>query len=142
MRKILIFVLLTLHQATKAIEIECDKKVNFDSEKHCFLDRQASISSQGTRISPRDTSITALRLKFNKNILPERVGDQFPNLKKYIAHDCSVREVSKTNFEYLDKVYKLAISNNQIERIPSSTFVDMTALQQLNLGINSLQIFC
>jgi Leucine-rich repeat (LRR) protein len=79
---------------------------------------------------------SGFNFNYNKKIfyLPIDVAEKFPYLTVYGASDCSVKEISKLNFNGLKNLNILELSNNQIEKIDSDTFQDLVALEKLDLG--------
>lgn len=122
--------------------ISCEKKIDASwvwfttTRKTCYMQTK-TINSKGFVISPADSSIDALTFYTNKKILflPIRVDETFTNLIGYEAADCSLTAVSKINFKNLDKLLYLGLMKNQIERISSDTFEDLTSLEILVLGL-------
>lgn len=107
-----------------------------DSPKTCFMDRETAIESIGLTISSEiDESIEGLRFVDNKKIhfLPEKIEASFPNLVYFAAYGCSIKEISKDNFQNLTKLTFLSLALNQIEKIFSDTFEDLTSLKYLFL---------
>lgn len=66
--------------------------------------------------------------------LPVKVAETSPNLLVYSTHSCSVKEISKQNFNDMVKLLWLRLINNQIEKIASGTFEDLAALEKLDLS--------
>lgn len=96
----------------------------------------ATINSEGYVVSPAETSILGITFYLNKKIsfLPVRVDETFPNLIAYSAADCSLTSVSRINFKNLKKMKTLNLRNNQIVKVKSDTFEDLTLLEVLWLG--------
>lgn len=72
--------------------------------------------------------------------LPVFVYQKFPNLQGYAAYNCSIREISKKNFERLTRLVNIFLLGNKLEKIPSDTFDDLINLEVINLGNNELEI--
>lgn len=104
--------------------------------KTCFMAETTSIDEKSVSISTRDDSIVALSFEGNKNIfyLPILTAQKFKNLLGYSASYCSIKEISKRNFEKLGELEVLGLSSNQIEFILNDTFEDLESLQKLYLG--------
>lgn len=66
--------------------------------------------------------------------LPIFVYQKFPNLQGYAAYNCSIREVSKKNFERLTRLVNIFLLGNKLERIPSDTFDGLINLEVINIG--------
>lgn len=103
--------------------------------KMCRMYYTTSIDAPNATISKRDDSITGMQFFNNKNIqyLPIEVSEKFPNLLIHDATLCSIKEISRINFEGLGKVYYVRLGHNQIEKITSETFIDLESLEMLDL---------
>lgn len=99
------------------------------------MDQTTSIDAADVTISTRNNSIKALVLQDNKKIffLPVRVGEKFPNLQGYTAYGCSIKVISRENFETLGNLEYLELGGNQIETISSDTFSSLKNLENLML---------
>lgn len=86
--------------------------------------------------STRDESVKCLYFEHNKKVefLPINVDKMFPALEVYIAYECSLSRVTKSNFKNLAKIKILTLSYNKIERISTDTFEDLVALIDLDLS--------
>lgn len=107
---------------------------------YCYLNGTTSISKKGETFHfMLDQSINGLYMSGNKRIeyLPVNVHRNFPNIKQYLAEDCSIREISRKNFEKLYEVSEIRLRENQIEKIPSDTFADLPLL--LYIGLRKLK---
>jgi Leucine-rich repeat (LRR) protein len=82
-----------------------------------------------------NTHVGGLILSQNKYVchLPESVDKSFPNLMFYAADNVQINNISKLNFEGLNKLRRLFLSYNQIENITTDTFEDLVALEVLVL---------
>jgi Leucine rich repeat len=111
--------------------------------KTCKMLETTVIDDNNVNISRRDETVNGLRFDWNKKIafLPVRLNDTFPNLIGYSVMACSIKEVSKKNFEGLRKLVLLRLSNNQIEKISGGTFEDLVSLRTLNLGKSDFDWF-
>jgi Leucine-rich repeat (LRR) protein len=108
------------------------------------METATSINSTGVTIhSDQDDDMKRLSLSNNKNIfyLPENIDEDFPNLMRYNAKRCSITAITKKNFKGLSKLTKLNLWGNQIERITSETFKDLTDLEVLSLGEKSFGFY-
>lgn len=134
-------VLVALSSQAKANQVACENIENEEwifvyNQKTCRMLALTVINSPNFTISsPRDDSVTGLSLS-NKRIfhLPIKVYEKFPNLTVYSALNCSLRTISKLNFENLTGLKVLLFSYNQIEEIDRETFESLPALQWLSLG--------
>lgn len=107
--------------------------------KTCYLtDKETTvIDSTGFLItSPKDDMVEAITFWGNKKVqfLPDNSGQTFPNMKVFVARDCSIKAISKKNFEKLSELVKLDLDKNQIERIDGDTFEELTALEHLAIS--------
>lgn len=104
--------------------------------KTCFMEDTTSINQRGFTILSSDDSVQGLRFTGNEKILflPVQVGANFPNLLAYAARGCSIKIITKTNFEGLSKLRSLFLWYNEIEKISSDTFKDLKDLELLWLG--------
>jgi Leucine-rich repeat (LRR) protein len=145
-RKLLCLVLLkilqTIHEVTSK-QVACEKIDTFDiggrfgKALTCSMTKTTSINETKVTISSkRDISVEGLTFSVNEKIffLPENVDNNFPNLRIYCADNCSIKAVSKENFEGLNKLKFLLLQSNQIEKISSETFNDLVAIEFLVLG--------
>lgn len=121
-------------------QISCERIENYDwfrrfpNGKICYLENTLIDSNKFT-ISPRRNEPMALKLELNKKAfyLPINLQNTFPQLKLYYASDCSIKALHKDNFKNLKKLIMLNLSFNQIQRIDSDTFDDLTSLEFLSL---------
>lgn len=125
------------------LEVFCAKidflkaEAQTDMVKTCYMDNNTSIDAKGAIVgTTSDRTIGGLDFSRNKKIvfLPENVVQKFQYLVNYNASDCSVKEISKKNFELLNKLSSLDLHGNQIERIPRDTLDDLTDLKVLYLS--------
>lgn len=106
-----------------------------DGKQTCFLQETTSIDSPGSTISSDVRTVGKLRFDGNKKIhyLPDNVHNTFKNLMHYWAFDCSLTEISRSNFEKLSNMRTLLLHTNQIVKINSNTFKDLRVLETLEL---------
>lgn len=73
----------------------------------------------------------------NKKIeyLPANIAEKFANVYTILAANCSIKSVSKENFQGLQFLRRVVLENNQIERIDSDTFTDLEALSTIDLSM-------
>lgn len=102
----------------------------------CYLRDEAAIDSPDFTIANRDASVDMMKFFSNAKIefLPVNVYKSFPNLVSYEAHNCSIKEITKKNFERLNKLQTIALWGNFIEIIKSDTFEGLTSLINIDLG--------
>lgn len=107
--------------------------------KSCIMDDLTSIEEPNVKISSAyDRYVKGLNFAHNKQIfnLPDNVAENFPNLLAYSAWDCSVKEITNNDFKGLTKLIRLALDDNQIEKVASKAFDDLENLRTLWLGKN------
>lgn len=141
-----VFNLLESVLIVKAKEVACERSgvqnYNWGDSDHslktCFMDQTTTIDESNVKILTRDETANGFWLTNNKNVLnlPIEVAESFPNLLAYSAIYCSIKEISKANFNHLDKLKGLYLSHNQIEMIPPDSFNDCTELEYLTLSNN------
>lgn len=115
-----LFVLFLLLKVCEAKTVSCEDFGDFDfgqpieAVKTCWMEPTTAIDEPGTMISTRDGTVRGLNLSNNKKIfyLPDNVTETFPNLEGYEAWECSVKEISKQNFQGLTKLKVLSLQNN------------------------------
>lgn len=93
-------------------------------------------ATEFTFFGAKDESVEVLSLHANRKIeyLPILVFQKFPNLVRYAASECSIKEISKENFERLKKLALLILSSNKIQKLRSNTFERLTGLKWIDLG--------
>lgn len=143
---VLLTVLLTTtkYYAFAAIysEVHCESMADHwwnyaGNQKTCFMTKTSVIVSNGYKISPLNVEgVTAISFKRNHKIfhLPEKVHEVFPNLTAYSASSCSIKTISKHNFENLNRLLVLWLYGNSIETISSNVFTDLTSLEAVDLS--------
>lgn len=103
--------------------------------KTCQMKKETAIDRPGTRISMKDLTVLGINFRSNKkiNFLPIEIGDSFSHLVGYFAYNCSITRIVKINFKGLSELKLLSLSFNQIKKISSDTFDDLTDLEVLFL---------
>lgn len=126
--------------------VSCESLTNVDwgrlylgpsePKKTCSMEKITSIASLGILIKTNNESALALKFDRNMNIfyLPEKIHRNFPNLRIYSARKCSVKQISKQNFEGLRQLRVLMLGSNFIEKVALNTFQDLWNLEKLFLG--------
>lgn len=107
-----------------------------DSAKLCLMNNFTVIDSNDIEMTSRRNEIEEIVFTNNKNIkfLPIRMHQTFPNLREIIAYGCSIQNISRSNFDKLNRLRKLILENNHLETIKSDTFRDLLRLEELSLG--------
>lgn len=102
----------------------------------CFL-KITTIEEPGATVSEHllDSSATGLYYNHNDQAhhLLDKVVEKLPNLVYYSAEECSVKEISKRNFNGLVKLRFLNLKFNRIEKIANDTFQSLINLEFLSL---------
>lgn len=121
----------------------CPTKIPCDSFKRwgwfdgivCVI-RNSTIDSDNFSISSKRNESVALDFFQNKNVsyLPKHLRNTFPKLHQIHAKACSIKAIFSYNFKNLTMLTFLDLSYNQIERIESDSFNDLTSLEQLFLS--------
>lgn len=117
--------------------ISCESISPRRYNKCCFLDNSTSIENANTSFSGvRDDSVREINFAHNKKIyfLPIRVNDKYPELRSYDATNCSLKTISKQNFERMVNLKYLKLFLNEIEKLDSNTFEDLVNINKLNIG--------
>ncbi|CRK91455.1 CLUMA_CG005124, isoform A, partial [Clunio marinus] len=119
--------------------LNCRKEINIDKAAECFVD--VAVREKGKLLSePRDSEISTLTFINNKNTkyLPDNVTTTFPSLQTFIASDCSIKEIHKTNFVGLSKLKNLYLFRNQLANLEGKVFSDLISLENLELQNNAI----
>lgn len=133
----IISIAFTVSLSIKVNALSCEEiKSCYLSKECCRMNANMRIDTADSTVSPRDENVTTILFAQNKQIhhLPVSLGNTYPNLKFFDAGHCSVREVSRRNFEKLGNLIWLDLRENQIESLRGNTFKDLTALETLILS--------
>lgn len=130
------------------LKIECESisKVGWtdgSSDKTCYMREKTIIDSPHAVFSQdSDKTVTAVFFHNNKKIfyLPVQLDSSFPSLFTLGAAECSIKELSKNNFRNLKKLRKLWLERNHIEQLPKDVFKDLVSIEELLLGMKSIEI--
>lgn len=128
-------------------QVSCEYISNHDDrqtgvQKTCHLQLKTMIDSPAYKIkSSNDETVGGVYFKNNKKIyfLPIGVSQSFPQLKTYIATNCSIKTLSKENFSNLKELETLWLYDNEIEMIPADLFRDLKSLKRLFLWKNKIR---
>lgn len=132
---------LTSAFASSEVDLECESYGRCHESSSCCIMRIFSeTDTPEPTIFDVDNQIDGIDFSENKRIvfLPILVHETFPNLIGYYAFHCSIREISKKNFDKLSRLEDLNLNSNHIERIKSDTFEDLVSLTQLHIS----GVFC
>lgn len=140
-RKLSIFaiVVITFAIASQAREdeLECESfETCHRASFCCVMNDFTEIKALDVTIAKNDDSVNGINFSENEKVyyLPIGVHEKFPNLAAYYAYRCSIRGLSKKNFEKLTHLEDLNLSNNEIVKIEYDTFEDLVALEQLHIS--------
>lgn len=103
----------------------------------CGMHSYTTIKDIGYTISDSfNDAIRGISFDNNRNIdfLPNSPHQNFPKLTSYSAIRCSIKEISKANFEKLHWLTRISLFDNQIYAVLSDTFKDLTELQRISLS--------
>lgn len=127
---------LTILHLLKSSEADVRCENVQDIGEKCLMQSSTSIREYGVTIWNRGDSIKELNFSGNRNIffLPVYVGYRFPNMKIYNARYCSIKTISKTNFQYLYSLTHVYLMNNQIEALYMETFEGLDNLEVIWFG--------
>jgi hypothetical protein len=122
-----------------AKEVACERFADYDwtgsvgNVKTCFSYVTTVINEPGATFCSTNYDTLALSFCTNINVhfLPIAVAEKFPNLQVYALDGCSIKDVTKRNFESLAKLKILWLGRNPIEKINSDTFEDLVSLEGL-----------
>lgn len=89
-----------------------------------------------TILDPLNTTVKNMDFSDNRKIefLPTSPCKNFPNLKRYKAARCAIKEIQKRNFEKLQHLLEVYLQENQIYAVLSGTFEHLKNLEVLNLS--------
>lgn len=84
----------------------------------------------------RHDGVNRIDLRNNPKLefLPVSIFLKFSNVQTYDADRCSIREISKNNFEHLLKLESLNLSFNRIKIIKHNTFEGLPKLERILLS--------
>lgn len=115
-------------------QIACER---IQSSDVCNMKTYTTIRDITYTVSnPYDGQVTKLDLSDNRNIefLPISPLESFPNIVRYDAARCSIKEILKRNFAGLVILLYVHLQENQIRAISSDTFEELTKLQTVDLS--------
>lgn len=114
-----------------------DKCFIEDIHSCCYMDKTTIIATRNTKLAiPKDETLQGVNFADNPKIefLPNEIYKEIPNLIHYHAFNASIREISKKNFQNLDKMEYLYLTLNKIERVDRDTFEGLMELREVRLG--------
>lgn len=118
-------------------EVSCERYRDFDLYESCFLDTSTTIDSDNFVIADlKDEEVGAVIFNGNKKIeyLVLQIYKQFPNLYLYLAKECAIKQISKENFEKLNRLTVLNLAHNNIQKVRADTFNGVPNLSYIMLS--------
>lgn len=110
----------------------------------CFMNERTSINSTKFVVAElRNDEMQGIIFTNNTKIeyLPYKIHLQFPNLIYYYADKCSIKQISKENFESLNRLERIDLSFNRIQKISGNTFQGLGKLQKFRFSRFSIFVF-
>lgn len=101
------------------------------------MDKATVIASRDTKLAiPKNESLQGVNFADNPKIefLPTEIYKEVPNLIHYHAFNASIKEISKKNFQNLEKMEYLYLTLNKIERVDRNVFEGLMELREVRLG--------
>lgn len=120
-----------------SVEIFCERFDDFGESEFCGMDKKTKINASNFVIGElRDEAIEGIDFSENKKIeyLPYKIYMQFPNLVDYRANQCTIKQITKANFENLNRLKYLKLSSNKIQKIFGNTFHGLGNLREVDLS--------
>lgn len=103
----------------------------------CIMNSYTVINNNNYTISD-PFNVRVERMEFSENryieFLPILLHQKFPNIKKYYAARCAIKEITKQNFKNLLKLREVNLAGNQIYAVLSDIFKGIERLFKLNLS--------
>lgn len=148
------FLVLTLNVITSlsdgeilTIEISCVNNhhifqfefIGEDKLQTCVIGDNYKINLNGFKFSnddDYDEKIKAISFSHNSNIfyLPDKVYEKFPEIQMFEAKNCKIGRIEASNFEKLNSLIAVDLSNNLIKSVPFDVFKDSRKLQVISLS--------
>lgn len=119
------------------VGIACERFEDFGEIECCDMRDKTVINATNFAIADlKDEDIKGITFEGNKKVeyLPYKIYLQFPNLAEYYAHSCSIKEITKENFENLNRLQNIILSSNHIQMLPGSTFKGLHNLKTVDLS--------
>lgn len=118
-------------------EILCERFDDFELDEYCVMTGKTAINTTNFVIAEvRDEEVQGIDFDENERIeyLPYKIYKQLPNIARYTAKKCSIIEITKENFEKLNKFRMVLLDANRIRKIFGNTFEGLKSLSFVNLG--------
>lgn len=119
------------------VEVACERFEDMPHSEFCVMKQRTVINATNFIIAElKDEDIEGVDFEGNTNIeyLPYKIYKQFPSLVEYRAQFCSIKQITRENFEKLNRLKYLVLGYNQIEKISSDTFRDLESLLHFTLS--------
>lgn len=119
------------------VEIICERFVSSSLKEHCDMTKKTAINAANFVIADLpDEDIKGIDFYDNKKIeyLPYKIYKQLPSLIEYLAYSCSIKQISKENFEKLSSLEVIRLENNRIQKILGNTFKGLERLKKVDLS--------
>lgn len=120
-----------------SVKILCEKYHDYENFETCFMTERTAINSTNFVIADlRDEEIEGITFEGNTRVeyLPYKIQMGFPNLLIYKANRCSIKQLSKENFEKLNRLKYIELSMNRIQKIFGTTFKGLGSLVRVDLS--------
>lgn len=120
-----------------SIEVLCERYLSHNYFDYCVMSGRTAINSTNFVIGDlKFEDVEGIIFENNKDIeyLPYKIYMQLPNLIFYNASRCSIKQVSKENFEILNRLKFIELQLNQIQKISGNTFKGLRSLRHINLS--------
>lgn len=125
-----------------SVEVACEQYKGFVwygllTVFSCFMDKTTAINGKNFIIADlKDEEVEGIVFHSNRLVeyLPYKVHLQPPNLSTYRAAFCSIKEISKENFENLNRLKHIDLNYNRIEKIAGNTFNGLRSLKKVELS--------
>lgn len=120
-----------------SVEIACERFADILGSEYCIMDKKTEINASNFVVGDlRDEGVAGINFEFNTAIeyLPYKIHMQLPNLVNYVANHCSVKQITKENFEKLTRLKYILLLSNQIQKIPGNTFKGLEGLVSVDLS--------
>lgn len=88
-----------------------------------------------------DEDVVAVVFYENSKLIrvPSEVFEKFVNLKKLIAGNCKISKITKTQFDYAERLEYLDLQFNEIPSLETGIFERAWSLNELHLSNNSIK---
>lgn len=118
-------------------DIYCEDFHYFIPLEICSMKNKTVINATNFVVADlRDEEVGGITFNQNKAIeyLPYKVYMQFPNLVDYWADSCSVKQISRENFQKLNRLQLIWLASNKIQKISGNTFHGLENLSRVDLS--------